>query len=204
MSFGHIGQDCAKILGMADEIILQRKPRETHPEGQFAAVCVDLISMGMRVNEFQGHESASESIVFVFATGEKNTSGFDFFVSAEMTLSMSPKAKLPKFLTGWRGKAFTTDELAAGVQLGTMVGKTALLSLVGKVSAAGNPRVDIETIMPLPKGMIPPVVGKYTRPEFWAAKKIEYAMNYDRFLGRTLKSEAQGSGEPDDDENVPF
>ncbi len=190
---------------MADDIILKNAPREIHPDGQFAAVCVDLISMGMRVNEFQGHESASESIVFVFATGEKNSKGFDFFVSSELTLSMSPKAKLPKFLTGWRGKAFTNEELAAGVKLGSLVGKTALLSLVKKVSVAGNPRVDIDTIMPLPKGMEPPVVGKYERPEFWARKKIEYAMAYNKFLGRTMRGDAEGSGEEvDDADSVPF
>lgn len=206
MGFGHIGQDCAKILGMADDIILKKEPRELHPEGQFAAVCLDLISMGMRVNEFQGHQSASESCVFVFATGEKTSKGQEFYVSTEMTLSMSPKAKLPKFLTGWRGKAFTNDELAAGVDLKALVGKTALVSLVKKFAiTTGNPRVEIDTIMPLPKGMPPPVIGKYERPAFWAQKKIEYAMAYNEFMGRTMRSEAQGSGEPvEDDDSVPF
>lgn len=191
---------------MADDLILKKEPRELHPEGQFAAVCLDLISMGMRVNEFQGHQSASESCVFVFATGEKNSKGQEFYVSTEMTLSMSAKAKLPKFLTGWRGKAFTNEELAAGVDLKSLVGKTALISLVKKFALqSGNARVDIDTIMPLPKGMQPPVVGKYVRPEFWARKKLEYAMAYNDFIGRAKRGDAEGSGEiVDDEDSVPF
>ena len=189
---------------MSDDLILKREPREIHPEGQFAAVCLDVIAMGMRVNDFQGHQSASESCVFIFSTGEKNSKGQEFTVPCEMTMSMSPKARLQKFLTGWRGKPFTAEELAAGFKLSSLVGKTALISLVGKVSKAGNPRVEIDTIMPLPKGMNPPVLGKYVRPEFWAQKKAEYEAAYKQFMGRTMRGDAEGSGEPDDDENTPF
>lgn len=189
---------------MSDDLILKREPRELHPEGQFAAVCLDLIAMGYRVQEFQGHQSASESVVFVFGTGEKNSKGFEFYVASEMTLSTSPKGRLLKFLTDWRGKPFTSEEMLGGFKLASLVGKVALISLVRKVSTLGNPRVEIGAIMPLPKGMAPPVIGAYKRPDFWAQKKAEYEAAYKQFMGRTLRGDAEGSGEQDDDETVPF
>jgi hypothetical protein len=189
---------------MSDDLILKREPREIHPEGQYAAVCLDVIAMGMRVNEFQGKQSVSESCVFVFGTGEVNSKGQEFHVFSEMTVSMNSKAKLPKFLTGWRGKPFTTEEMAAGFKLSSLIGKHALVSLIKKTSALGNDRTEIDTIMPLPKGMPPPVIGRYTRPEFWSQRKAEYAAAYAQFMGRTMRGDAEGSGEEDDDETTPF
>jgi hypothetical protein len=190
---------------MSDELILKREPRELHPEGQFAALCLDVIAMGMRVRAFPGQaESASESCVFVFATGERNSKGQEFSIPVEMTVSMGARASLPKFLAGWRGKPFTSVEMAEGIKLASFVGRTALVSIVNKPTAAGNLRVAIDTIMPLPKGMPPPVVGKYERAPFWAQKKIEYKMAYDQFLGRTMRGDVEGSGEEAADDEVPF
>ena len=188
---------------MSDEIVVKQEPRELHPEGQFAAVCVDLIALGMRVNDFQGHESAAESCVFVFVTGEVNSKGFAFSIPYEVTVSTSPKAKLMKLLKSWRGKDFTPEELGSGFTLSAYVGKPALVSLIKKFSKAGNPRIEIETIMPLPKQMPVPQKGDYKRQEFWATKKLEYASAYQKYLGKLRR------GEPDeveiaDDETAPF
>ena len=40
-----------------DPIIFQQ--RELHPQGPFAAVCVDIIDLGMRVKDFQGKKKAA-------------------------------------------------------------------------------------------------------------------------------------------------
>lgn len=196
---------------MADDLLLKREPRETHPAGQFPALCVDLIDMGMRVQDFQGKESTAHSCVFVFATGEKDSKGYEFQVPYEVNITFGERSKLLKFLTQWRGKPFLAEELAAGFRLSSLAGKPALLSLVTKTSKTGNDYIVIDTIMPLPKGMQPPVIGKYERVPFWAEKKIEYAMAYNAFMKRTLRGDAQGSGEPTkpdeplgDADEVPF
>lgn len=189
---------------MSDEIVVKQEPRELHPEGQYAALCVDLIGLGYRVNDFQGHQSASESCVFVFVTNEVNSKGFVFHLPQELNVSTGAKAKLMKFLRQWRGKDFTPEEMGAGFTLSAWVGKPALVSLVKKFSKAGNPRIEIDTIMPLPKGMTPPQKGDYKRADFWAKKKLEYAAEYQKFLGRTMRGDPISESLPDDVDTTPF
>lgn len=184
------------IKNVADELLLRKEPREAHPEGQFAAVCLDLIDLGMRVSTFPGApESASHSCVFVFGTGEKDSKGFEFTIPYECNVTFGERSKLIKFLTQWRGKPFSPEELGTGFKLSSLVGKTALVSLVGKTSKSGNAYVVIDTIMPLPKGMTPPVLGQYKRPDFWAQRKIEYRLAFDAFQKRVMRRDVEGSGE---------
>ena len=177
---------------MTDDIIVKREPQEIHPEGQFGALCVDIIALGMRVQDFQGHESASEACAFIFTTLEKNTKGYAFTIQTEMNVSTSAKSKLLKFLERWNGRTFTSEELGSGFKLSEYIGKPALISLVRKISKLGNPRVEIDTIMPLPKGMPAPLRGDYRRAEFWERKKEEYAAAYSRFMSRTMRGEPLG------------
>ena len=102
-----------------------------------------------------------------------------------------------KLLTAWRG--LTPAELGAGFVLSHYVGKTALLSLITKVSKMGNPRIEIGTIMPLPKGMPASSVENYKRPDFWASKKLDYAKEYQKYLSGMKSGSEDISGEP-----VPF
>lgn len=185
---------------MTDELILRREPRETHPAGQYPAMCLDLIDLGMRVSDFQGRESAAHSCVFVFATGERTSKGMDFTIPYECNVTFGERSKLLKFLNQWRGKPFEPAELNSGFKLSALVGKTALVSLTTKVSKTGNEYTVIDTIMPLPKGMPPPVIGEYKRAPFWAEKKIEYKLAYDQFMARVMREQAQAQGKPPPDE----
>lgn len=189
---------------MTDDLILKREPREVHPAGQFPVVCLDLIDMGMRVSDFNGKETSAHSCVFIFGTGEKSSKGMEFYIPYECNITFGEKSKLLKFLTQWRGKPFQAQELSEGFKLSSLVGKQALVSLSVRTSKSGNDYAVIETIMPLPKGMTPPVLGGYTRAPFWAEKKLEYKMAYDKFLGRSAGG-SQSSSAPDEILNeVPF
>lgn len=191
-----------------DDIILSKPKRELHPAGSFAALCVDLIDLGMRVQEYQGKTSASQSCVLVFGTGETDSKGFELFPFREFNVSMGTRSKLRAFLETWRGKAFSAEE-AQGFALKALVGKPAMLTVAHATSKAGNDYSKLEVAAPMPKGMLPPVVGKYERAAFWEARKAEYASDYQKFIGSGVpKGDASYHGpitdSADDDSSVPF
>ena len=188
---------------MTDEVAVKKEPREIHPEGQFSVICVDLIALGMRVQDYDGKETgACESCALVFVSTEKNTQGYQFSLAQELNVTLGKKSKLLKFLTDWRGRAFTTEELGAGFVLSAYVGKTALVSVIHKTSHLGNKRAEIATIMPLPAGLTVPTRGDYRRPDFWEKKKAEYAAHYKIFMAQTMKAEGDDTATPKDE--TPF
>lgn len=139
-----------------------------HPEGQFAAVCVDVIDLGRVVKSYPGSKSyVAKELALVFWTGEVNEEGEPHEVSAKMTVSMGSKANLRAFLEAWRGKSYTDDEAKAGVPLHKLVGHAALLSVEHKTSAKGRTYAKIKAVSPLPKAMPKPDLPEYTRPPFW-------------------------------------
>ncbi len=61
---------------MADQITLTRSASTSqyapHPEGQYAARCVDVIDLGERVEEFPGSPTkVVRKLALVFASGER-------------------------------------------------------------------------------------------------------------------------------------
>jgi hypothetical protein len=76
-------------------------------------------------------------------------------VSIELTRSLGERATLRKLLETWRGQAFTSKELAA-FSLKNLLGKSTLLTLVHKTSAAGRQYCAIAGMAKLPKGMKAP------------------------------------------------
>lgn len=164
-----------------DSIKVTTPPRELHPAGTFPAMCVDLIDLGMKVSDFQGQKSASQSCVFVFSTGETNSQGYAFFPHREINVSLNPKSTLYKFLSAWRGRPIDPKE-AQDFELRQFVGKPALISIQHATSKAGNPRAEISSIMPLAKGMALPPHAEYKRADFWAERKKQYAAEYGKFV----------------------
>jgi hypothetical protein len=108
-----------------------------HPEGQYAALCVDTIDLGERVESFPGKPpKCSAKCVIAFWTGEENPdTGERLLVHAEFTVSMNERAGLRKFLEDWRGKSYREEEAKSGVPLHKLVGVPALISIEHKTSA---------------------------------------------------------------------
>lgn len=180
------------------------KPREIHPEGQFASVCVDLIDLGMRVTDYQGHKKASQSCVLVFWTGEKNKVGYAMEVSREFAVSFYEKANLSKFLEAWRGKAFTPQEREAGMSLKSLVGKPCLLSIVHNLSKNGKTYANIGAIMPMMKGLTPPSGEGYKRADYWKVKKLTYEANFRLFQQDTAGGDISYEGDIENASSDPF
>lgn len=177
------------------------KPREIHPAGTHAAICVDVINLDMRVKDYEGRRSAAQTCALVFRTSKFSSDGFPLDVSQEFTVSTHAKANLRKFLEAWRGRAFVAEELGESFNIGGEFGnRPALLSIVHKPSADGQRTyANIGAVMPLPDGMSPPVLHQpYKRAPYWAERKAKYAQEFEAYL----RAEKRGGEESTDE--VPF
>lgn len=188
---------------MPDEVMAQDKGSSftPHAEGQFTAVCVDVIDLGHRVEQFQGKPPrVVQKCALVFLT---NTTGETKEIAAELTVSMGEKANLRKLLEDWRGKSYTPEQAEIGVPLNKLVGHPGLLTVEQKRSAKGRTYAKIKTLTPLPPGMIPPQGDGYKRPDFWAERRKEYAAEAARFMQTVATSEPENPAD-DLDSDLPF
>src|ERR1700751_1733161 len=126
-----------------------------HAEGQHAAICVDVVDLGVNVETFAGQEAREVAkVALVFATGERQGEGEKrelTLVTTEMTNSANEKANLRKFLEAWRGRAYTAEQAEAGLPLHKLYGKFALLSIEDVTTRKGRKFAKIKAIQALPK-----------------------------------------------------
>lgn len=127
------------------------------PEGQFQAVCVDVVDLGISKKDYgQGPKEVDElSIVFQIKVVDGNgvemrtTENERFQVRRKFTKSLSQKSSLRPFLESWRGKKFTVDELN-GFDVEKLIGANGLLQIVqGQSKTNGKTYANIQTIMPI-------------------------------------------------------
>ena len=97
---------------MADAVTARNEGQKftPHPEGPYAAVCVDVLNLGDRVETYQGKVKIAPKCALVFRTGELRDDGTPFEVAIEFTVSMYDRASLRKFLEAWRGKPYTEEQ----------------------------------------------------------------------------------------------
>jgi hypothetical protein len=107
-------------------LIVKNGDFETHPEGQFRAVCVDVVDLGMVENKTFG--KMQHKIAVVFHTEARMRDGRPFEHWERFTATLSEKGALRKFLVGWRGRAFTDAELA-GFDLEKLIGVNAVVQI---------------------------------------------------------------------------
>ena len=180
-----------------------------HDEGQFAAVCVDTIDLGSRVEQYPGQPARiMDKCALVFVT---DTEGETKEIAREFSVSMGEKANLRAFLEAWRGKSYTDDQAKAGVPLHKLVGHGALLSVEHKTSGKGRTYGNIKAVAPLPKQMHAPSAAKYERPEYWAKRVEQYAAEamawaeaQNKVAGGSANAEDFPDPVTDDDSDLPF
>jgi hypothetical protein len=176
-----------------------------HPEGGFPMVCVDTIDLGEKVEQFPGSPAKIvHKCAVVFQSGEKNEEGRLFDLSAEYTVSMYETAALRKLLEAWRGKAYTEEQAKQGVPVHKLVGQAALIQVTHKTSGKGRTYAKVGSIMPLPKGMSAPTLPAYTRADFWAERKAEYAAEVAKHRGSQFGDEYPNEPGDADDTDLPF
>ena len=193
---------------MADNITVRGEPGFTPaPEGQWQAVCADVIDLGERVESFQGGTPRIvRKVAIIFQLSEINPdTGRPFEPASEKTLAFGPSSGLRKFLSQWRGKAYSDAEAAAGVNLARLVGVNAILQIEHKVSASGRVYAKISNIMP-PMAKMPKLSARdYERSEHWAQRRDTYAQEAQRhresvvpMAATTRTRNGQPAHEPDE------
>jgi hypothetical protein len=188
----------------------------SHPEGQFAATCVDVVDFGEKVEQFPGKpERLVPKCGIVYRTGETNPENGEYIdIMREFTVSSGEKANLRQFLEAWRGKSYSGDELESGLPLHKLCGVPALITVEHKVSAGGRTYANIKAISGLPKQMAAaaPKPDGYERPKYLTERKTKYAEESQKYRA---KVNAPGSRpnddgfegfppESDDDSTLPF
>lgn len=160
------------------------------PAGVFVAVCVDEIDLGMVTREFGGEKHEKHMVRLVWQIGEDMKDGKPYLVKKDYTASLHEKAALRADLEGWRGKAFTFDELV-GFDLENIIGAPCMLNIVHKQGRKGGTFANIAAIMPLPKGMVKLAPRDYVRVK-------------DRPVKDVLLSAPRNGHQPPPEEQPPF
>lgn len=184
---------------------------KSHPEGQFVAQCVDAIDLGERVEKYQDQpEKLAHKCALVFRTGEVNDATGDLIdVSREFTVSMHENAGLRAFLTQWRGKPYTAEQVQQGVPLHKLAGQYALITVSHKQSGNGRTYANITACVGVPAAMRSslPAFPKYERADYWQTRKDEYATGAKAFRSKQAappSDEFDDSQAQDDDDDLPF
>jgi hypothetical protein len=162
---------------MADEMTVKDEGGYVPPpEGQFLGVCVDVVNLGRTIEQYLSNPARIvPKVALVFQIAELDDDGRPYEISVEKTVGFGPKAGLRDFLGKWRGKGYTDEEARSGSPLHKLVGVNALLTIEHKTSGAGRLYAKVSNISPPLKGMPKLPVRDYTRSEYWAKKKEEYA-----------------------------
>jgi hypothetical protein len=200
---------------MADEIVVtsgsgSSAARVPVPEGQYQAVCVDVIDVGETVEQYQNKPpKLAHKIVIVWQLAEDNPeTGRPYEVSREFTLSFGEKANLRKVLGNWRGKSYTDEEADKGIPLHKLAGVNALLTVEHKTSGAGRKYAVVkDSLTPLPRQMGRMEPRDYTRAEFWQERKGEYAAAAAVFKAKhapKVPDAALAGALADDADDLPF
>jgi len=166
------------------------------PAGTHAAVCCDVVDLGLLEVTFGGKTKKQHKVNIVWQIEELRDDGQPFTVRKRYTLSLHEKSAMRKDLESWRGRPFTEEELDK-FDLEKLIGIGCFINVIHKPRPdGGEPWANVTTIMKLAKGM--------------AAPKIE---NYVRVCDRPQEDGAQPDAAPPDidtggmgitDEDIPF
>lgn len=135
---------------------------KAHPVGPHAAVCCDVVDLGIWQDTFPGKPTRDvRKIRLVFQTGETRDDGLSFTVGRMFTASLGEKANLRKFLESWRGVPFTEEQIK-GFDMVKLIGAPCLIQIKHRKKGEKT-YADIDSIMQLPKGMPRLKVENYVR-----------------------------------------
>jgi hypothetical protein len=125
--------------------------------GTYLSRCTTLVDLGTQKTEFSGETKSAHKVLLGFEildTEQRRDDGAPFVLSKRFTLSLHEKSAMRKTLEGWRGRAFTPQELK-GFDLKSILNKGCLIS-VSTVEKDGKTYANITNVVPVPKGMTAP------------------------------------------------
>jgi hypothetical protein len=194
---------------VADDVRGTQKEWPKHIEGQFAAVCVDIVDLGQKLSRYLNNPpQLKDKFAVVFRT---DSEGEVKEIASTFTNTLGTKGLLLPFLTAWRGKSYTKEELRDGIAFAKMVGFPALLTVEHVTVEGGKTFANISGITKLPKAMPAPDRGGYVRSDYWETKRKAYAEEVKAWADAQMKVRTPaGAGHDDEseggdsDDETPF
>lgn len=173
----------------------------TIPEGLYTAACYQVIDLGVHINETFG--TRSRKVLFTWEipelqievenkdTGEKEQK--PRVISREFSAVLSDKSHIKPFLTQWRGKAFTPEELLA-FDIGKILKAPCQLQVI-HTNKNGKTFANVSACLPAPKGykhtfvnepilfdLLPENIDDIKKLPEWIQNKIKKSETYQEII----------------------
>src|SRR6266699_4548659 len=132
------------------------------PSGAHAAICCDVVDLGVLKVSYGGKEKSQHKVRIVWQIAEVMQDNKPFICQKRYTLSLHEKAALRKDLESWRGIPFEDAEVENGFDLEKLISAPCLLNVM-QVKKGADTYANVTTIMRLPKSMEAPKVRDYVR-----------------------------------------
>lgn len=130
------------------------------PEGLWPAVCCDVVDLGMVMNAQWGEKHMIKIIWQLEEIDPKSKK--PFIVIRRFGLSLSEKSHLRPILESWRGKKFTTEELA-GFDLEKLIGANCQVQVIHNILKDGAVFANVQAVVPVAKNATMLKVRDYVR-----------------------------------------
>ena len=168
---------------------------QTVPAGTHVARCYQIIHIGTVPDTFQGEDRLVDKVRLVFElpleTADFGKGEQPFSIGRDFTNSRHEKSALRAFIQSWLGKAMTDSE-AYKFDVGTLLGKEAMVSVMHREANTGRTYADLKGASPLAKGMTCP-------PQVNAAFLLDYdSEDFDlrfKMLPEWLQNKVSSSAE---------
>ncbi len=194
---------------MSDQMIVKNEGGNNFaplPEGSYIGVCVDVIDLGSKVEQYQTNPpKVVPKVAIVFQVTENNPdTGKPYDIAVEKTVSFHEHAGLRKFLEDWRGKSYTDVEASHGIPLHKLEGVNAMLIVEHKLSGKGRTYAKVRNIAPAAKGSTKVTARDYERATFWEQRKADYAQGVQAHRGAQPATPLAAALASPDDDGLPF
>ncbi len=182
-----------------------RKEFPAHSEGTHRIVLADAVRLGLSVKEYEGKKSLKDTVALIFQSEELRDDGKPFELTREFTYSPAPNAHLPGFLKAFGAKVDTEEERARAIsEIPSYVGRSVLGTVERRVSKKGRTYAKLASTAPLMKDQAPLTVKGYTRGEWVAEKKAQYAEEVAAYKADLAKpASPKAATKPTDFSDVP-
>jgi hypothetical protein len=132
--------------------------KKVAPQGAHIGRCYQIIDLGTTEDKKFGGRKRKVQFLFELPNElevfDETKGAQPYYVRTSMTLSMSEKANLRKFIESWIGKTMT-DREASNFEIMDLLSLPAMLNISHRVTDAGT-FANIMSISPLPKGITCP------------------------------------------------
>jgi hypothetical protein len=180
-----------------------------HPEGQFAARCIDVVDVGWVKTDY-GPKYKVRCVFFCGETDRKEIEGeereFPLLVFTSFSATLSQRGKLRPFLESWRGCVFTGDELGR-FDVESVLDAPAFLQIIHNQNG-GRVYANVKTIMKMPPNMTAPALPvdfeRVKDREGWTGPAPHPDRGTEAELSEGEPTEMTDYSQNDEDDGMPF